>query len=448
MIVDDQREVAEFLLTPQAYGAGVGRVDRIDTHASSVFLAGDRAYKLKRAVRYDYLDFSTLERRRTLCHAELALNRRTAPSLYVDVVPVTREADRRLVLGGHGTPVDWLIRMRRFDQDGLFDRMAARNALDLDVMPPLAGAIATLHEGAERRTDCGGCAGMVWVIDGNARGFSEEGAGILDAATCDRVTAAARASLARHAERLEARREGGFVRVCHGDLHLRNIVLIDGRPTLFDAVEFNEQISCIDVLYDLAFLLMDLWRLNLRTHANVVFNAYLELTNQVPALALPLFLSCRSAVRAKTSATAAGLQADAARARELETTAREYLSRAEELLKPPSPRLVGIGGLTGTGKSALARHLAADVGPAPGAVILRSDVIRKSLCGVPATTRLGPEGYTDVVTAQVYRTLVERAVEALQAGHAVIADAVFGRAWPRMAIAGRRHVRARCNKIR
>jgi aminoglycoside phosphotransferase family enzyme/predicted kinase len=436
MVVDDQREVIEFLLTPQAYGAGVSRVERIDTHASAVFLAGDRAYKLKRAVRYDYLDFSTPERRRMLCEAELALNRRTAPSLYLDVVPVTREADRRLALNGRGTPVDWLVRMARFNQDALLDRMAARNALDPDGMPLLASAIAALHEGAERRTNQGGCAGMAWVIDGNARGFAEEGAGILDAAACDRVTGAARAALARHAGRLDARAAGGFVRVCHGDLHLRNIVLIDGRPTLFDAIEFNEQISCIDVLYDLAFLLMDLWRLNLRAHANVIFNAYLELTDQLSALALlPLFLSCRSAVRAKTSATSAGLQADATRARELETTAREYLSRAEELLRPPSPRLVAIGGLTGTGKSALARHLAADVGPAPGAVILRSDVIRKSLCGVPATRRLGPEGYTDVVTAQVYRTLVERAVEALQAGHAVIADAVLGRAWQRTAIA-------------
>lgn len=436
MVVDDQLEVIDFLLTPQAYGATVSRVERIDTHASAVFLAGDGAYKLKRAVRYDYLDFSTPERRRTLCEAELALNRRTAPSLYLDVVPVTREPDGRLALGGRGTPVDWLIRMTRFDQDALFDRMAARNALDLNLMASLAAAIAQLHESAAPRTNQGGHAGMTWVIDGNARGFAEEGAGILDAGTCNRVTAAARATLSRHRDLLEARRAGGFVRVCHGDLHLRNIVLLDGRPTLFDAVEFNEQISCIDVLYDVAFLLMDLWRLNLRSHASVLFNAYLELTDQVPALALlPLFLSCRSAVRAKTSATAAKLQANATRARELETTAREYLSRAEDLLQPRRPRVVAIGGLTGTGKSTLARHLAAGIGAAPGAVILRSDVIRKSLFGVPATRRLGPEGYTEMVTDKVYLTLAERTADTLHTGHSVIVDAVFGRSWQRRAIA-------------
>jgi hypothetical protein len=432
----DQREVIEFLETPSTYGEGVERVERIETHSALVFLAGALAYKLKRAVLYPYLDFSTLERRRYFCEAELRLNRRTAPALYRDVVPVVRGPGGRLGFGGSGTPVDWLLRMRRFDQDALLDRLAARNALDLALMPALAKAIADLHTGAERRPDHGGLAGMLWVIDGNTLGFAEQGAGILDAGACERVTMRARAALEQHADRLEERREEGFVRVCHGDLHLRNIVIVDGRPTLFDAIEFNDRLSCIDVLYDLSFLLMDLWRIGLRSHANVLFNAYLDGTHGVSGLELlPLFLGCRSAVRAKTNATAARLQSEPAKARTLETAAREYLAAAEVFLQPGRAGLLAVGGLSGTGKSTLARRLAAATGAPPGAVVLRSDVIRKSLFGLPATSRLGPEGYTKSVNDRVYQALAERAAEVLRAGHTAIVDAVFGRACERGRIA-------------
>jgi aminoglycoside phosphotransferase family enzyme/predicted kinase len=436
MMIDDQSEVIDCLTTPATYGAAVSAVERIDTHGSTVFLAGPHAYKLKRAVRYDYMDFSSAERRRMLCEAELALNRRTAPRLYLDVVPVTREADGRVALGGAGTPLDWVLRMHRFDQDALFDRLAARDALALELMPPLAEAIARLHARAESRPDRGGREGMTWVVDGNEAGFAEQGAGVLDADACEQVTAASRAAIARHGDVLDARRAAGFVRVCHGDLHLRNIVLLDGQPTLFDAVEFNDDISCIDVLYDLAFLLMDLWRRGLRDHANALFNVYLQRTDRLSALCLlPLFLSCRSAVRAKTSASAARVQGDADRKRELQAAAREYLAGAAARLFPPAPRLVAVGGLSGTGKSTLARGLAAGIGAAPGAVVLRSDVIRKSLFGVSATTRLGPEGYTRSVSDQVYRTLAGRAGEVLASGHAVIVDAVCGRRCDRDAMA-------------
>jgi len=440
MVVEDQREIIAFLASPNSYGSAVSRVDRIETHSSMVFLAGDRAYKLKRAVKYDYLDFSTVEQRRAACEAEARLNRRTAPDLYLGLVAVTREPDGQLALGaplgGRGVPLEWLVHMVRLDQEMLLDRLAARQALDLELMPRLAAAIARFHASAERRWDQGGRSGMAWVIEGNASGFAEYGRDILDSRTCEQVNTLARATLERYADRLNARRNHGFVRACHGDLHLRNIVLIDGQPTLFDAVEFDDRIACVDVLYDLAFLMMDLWRLGLRTHANTLFNAYLERTNELHALALlPLFLSCRSAVRAKTSGTAAKMQADAARARELEEAARQYLARADDFLRPPEPRLVAIGGLSGTGKSALARRLASTIGPAPGAVILRSDAIRKSLFGLSATAQLRPEGYTNTVTREVYRQLAERAAEVLKAGHAAIVDAVCGHASQRMAIA-------------
>jgi len=436
MVVDDQREIIEFLSTPQAYGGSVANVERIDTHSSIIFLAGDRAYKLKRAVWYDYLDFSTPERRRTFCEAEVALNKRTAPSLYLDVMAVTRQPDGRLALGGSGTPLEWLVRMVRFDQEMLFDRLAARHALDVELMPGLAAAVARFHVGAERRDNHGGREGLAWVVDGNESGFTEQGSDIFDLHACQRVTALARAALARHAERLNTRRIQGFVRVCHGDLHLRNIVLLDGRPTLFDAVEFNDRISCVDMFYDLAFLLMDLWRLGLRAHANVLFNEYMAKTDQLDALGLmPLFLSCRSAVRAKTSATAARLQNDSVRATELKLAAREYLTMAERLLTPPGPRLIAIGGVSGSGKTTLAERLAPSIGPAPGACVLRSDVIRKSSFNLPPTTHLGPEGYTQTVTQHVYAALADRAAVVLQAGHAAIVDAVFGDPRQRQAVA-------------
>jgi uncharacterized protein len=433
MITEDQTAVIEFLKTPSTHGGAA--VERIDTHASVVVLAGTRAYKLKRAVLFDYLDFSTVERRRTLCEAEVRLNRRTAPSLYRGVLAVTREDDGAYALGGEGRPVEWLVEMNRFPQEALFDRLASAGQLDLALMDPLATAIAAFHQSADHRPDHGGRAGMGWVIDGNAAGFAEFGPRLLDASLCERVNADARRELDRRAALLERRREAGLVRQCHGDLHLRNIVLLDGRPTLFDGVEFNDEIACTDVFYDLAFLLMDSWRRRLPRHANVVWNRYLTETEDFEGIALlPLFLSCRAAVRAKTSATAAGLQQDLPRRGELEAMAREYLAMAADLLQPPRPFLVAVGGLSGSGKSTLALGIAPFVGAAPGAVVLRSDETRKRLCGVPLLQRLGPQGYSAEVSARVYATLAERAAQVVRAGHSVIVDAVYARASDRQVI--------------
>ena len=433
MITEDQTAVVAFLASPSTHGGAA--VERIDTHASVVFLAGQHAWKLKRAVRYDYLDFSTVERRKSMCEAELRINKRTAPGLYRRVVAVTRETDGSLALGGRGRPIEWLVEMSRFDQEGLLDRRAARNALDVEVMPTLASAIARFHASAERRRDRGGKAAMAWVIDGNATGFAEQGGDALDAAACAALTKAAHDVLERDAAHLDARRDAGFVRQCHGDLHLRNIVMLDGRPTLFDGIEFNDDIACIDVLYDLSFLLMDLWHRKLPRHANAVLNAYLSETIDLDGVPLlPLFLSCRAAVRAKTSATAARLHTDPERRRELQATARDYLSLAQRLLHPPPPCLIGVGGLSGSGKSTLARAIAPLVGAAPGAVVIRSDVIRKHLCGVDPLQRLGREGYTTETSRRVYGTLIDRASLVVRSSHAAIADAVFGRPSDREAL--------------
>ena len=433
MITEDQSSVVAFLASPMTHAGAA--VERIDTHTSILFLTGERAWKLKRAVRYGYLDYGTADQRRAMCEAEVRVNRRTAPSLYRGVTAVTRERDGSLALGGAGTPVDWLVEMTRFDQNGLFDRLAETGALPLQLMVPLAHEIARLHRTADCRVNYGGWAAMRRVVTGNAAGFAEDGAGILDQAKCAKLTAFAHVVLARADVLLEQRSADGLVRRCHGDLHLRNIVLLDGQPTLFDAIEFSDDIAWIDVLYDLAFLLMDLERLGLRQHANILWNAYLTETNDLGGLALmPLFLSCRAAVVAKTTATAANLQTNPRRRDELRTRANSYLTIADALLEPAPARLIAIGGPSGSGKSTLAMALAPSFGAPPGAVVIRSDEIRKKLCGVQPLDRLGPEGYTDAISRRVYATLMEQASKVVCSGYTAIADAVFADAADRDAI--------------
>ena len=357
----------------------------------------------------------------------MRLNRRTAPSLYLGVRPVTRESSGALALGGHGVPIDFLVEMVRFDQETLFDRLAESHRLDPGLMEGLADAIVRLHAIAEPR----------WITEGATawRGSSTATLPVSSnrahrSLTPPPATSDGRCSrqLAHYGERLDDRRRRGLVRECHGDLHLRNICLLDGLPTLFDAVEFNDDISCIDVAYDLAFLLMDLWRRRLPVHANLVFNEYLTRTDDLDSLALlPLFLSCRAGVRAMTSATAAKVQSDERQQRIAHAAAREYLTLAEDLLRSRTPCLIAIGGFSGSGKSTLAQAMAPTVGAAPGALILRSDVIRKMQLGVSPLTRLAAGGYAQDITARVYRTVTEHARTALEAGHSVITDAVYAR---------------------
>jgi aminoglycoside phosphotransferase family enzyme/predicted kinase len=423
-VADDQSDVIQYLSSPEAHGGA--RVERIDTHASVLFLAADRAWKLKRAVRYDYLDYSTAERRRSMCEREFILGRPLAPAIYRRVVSINRDPQGRLGIDGPGAPVDWLIEMTRFDQARLFDRMATRHGLDVASMPALAHVVSRLHETAERRFDHGGHAGMAWVIEGNAAGFLEDSTGALDRALAAQVTAASREMADRFRARLDARRDAGHVRRCHGDLHLGNIVEVEGRPTPFDPVEFNDAISCIDVMYDLAFLLMDLERLSLREPANVLLNTYVSDTMDVGGLAvLPLFLGCRAAVRAKTRATSAALQVGPAIRASDEEAAAAYLDLARRLLHPPAACVVAIGGCSGTGKSSLARRLAPHLGPTPGAIIARSDALRKRMFGVSSLVRLDASAYTTPVSDRVYDALAGLAGSVAASGHAAAVDAVF-----------------------
>ncbi len=422
-ITESQDEVAAFLADPATHGGAAVR--RIDTHAAMVFLAGDRAIKLKRAVWFPFLDFSTVEKRRLNCEREVALNRRTAPSLYLGAVPVTRTKDGRLQIDGCGKPVDWIVIMRRFDDSALLDDMAGRGTLTRELMLDLADTIAAFHREAERVTEAGGLAGMRWVVEDNIEELSEMKE-IVAPSSIDEFAAESRTALGRVASTLEARRKGGYVRRCHGDLHLRNICLLDGRPTLFDCIEFNDAIACIDTFYDLAFLLMDLDHRGHRPFANLVFNRYIARTADTGGLVpLALFLSCRAAVRAKVEAARAMTAREVGPAREARKAARAYLERAQIYLRPIRPRLVAVGGDIGSGKSTLAHALAPGLGAAPGAVVLRSDVLRKQMLGCDILSRLPPERYDEETTRRTYEILVRETCAALAAGHSVIADATF-----------------------
>ncbi len=422
-VVADQSEVAAFLAKPETHGGAP--VERIDTHAAMVFLAGDLAYKVKRAVWYPYMDFSTLALRREACEKEVEINQRTAPDVYLGTCPIVRRADGALELNGAGEVIEWTVLMRRFDQAGLFDRLAQDGRLTPELLVRLADAVAAFHGSAEPAPERAGEPG--WLIDENAEEFAERPE-LFAPDHAEALTAAARSALASNAGLLEERRARGLVRRCHGDLHLRNVCLISGRPTLFDAIEFNDAIACIDVFYDLAFLLMDLDHRGLRPAANLVFNRYLQHSGDLDALpALPLFLSLRAAVRAKVSASAALSQDDGNLRRRIEDEARAYFAAAAAYLAPAPARLVALGGFSGSGKSTLGRTLAPDLGRAPGALHLRSDVLRKALYGVDELTQLPEEAYRPEVSARVYAELLAKARRALAAGQAVILDAVYSK---------------------
>ena len=422
-ITQDQSAVVAFLEDPLTHGGATS--ERIDTHAAMVFLAGDLAYKLKRAVWFPFLDFSTLDRRRAACDAEVRLNRRTAPEFYLGCRPVTRQANGTLALDGDGEAVEWLVVMRRFDQDLLFDRMAERGDLIPSHMIDLADEIAAFHAAAESRPDRGGSEALRWIIDDDI----EELAAMPEAFGATGVEALHHLSdeaLRRCAALLDARRAAGFVRHCHGDLHLRNIFLWEGRPTLFDCLEFNETLACTDVLYDLAFLLMDLEHRGRRDFANLTFNRYLQRTADLGGLpAVPLFLSCRAAIRAKVEASGASYQQDEAKAETMRASAREYLKLATGFLTPHAPRLIAIGGESGCGKSTVASLAAPYLGDAPGALIVRSDVTRKNLFGCRLEEPLPPEAYSREATNQTYGAVARAAKAGLAAGMTVIADAVY-----------------------
>lgn len=392
----------------------------IETHISAVYVGPDAVLKLKKAVRLGFLDFSTLAARERFARRELVLNAPFAPGLYRDVVAITRQVDGRLALGGEGAPVEWVLRMDPVPPADFLDAVAARGALDAALLDQAADAVAAMHAALPPAPHADAPAAMARVLEGNRQ------AALAAGLPGDRVAAwavAARAALDRCGGLLERREAAGRVRRCHGDLHLGNLCLWRGRVVPFDALEFDEDLATIDTGYDLAFLLMDVEHKAGRPAANRVLNRTVARGGDAALVgALPLWLSLRALIRAHVEASrVAGGGLD-------------YLGRAAAMLVPEPPRLVAIGGLQGTGKSRLARLLAPEIGPAPGALVLRSDEIRKRRHGVAPEVRLPAEAYTPAEADAVFGELAGLAA-AVVAGHAVVADAAFLRPAERAAIA-------------
>jgi aminoglycoside phosphotransferase family enzyme/predicted kinase len=389
--------------------------DPVETHISFVFIGADTVWKLKKAVRLPFLDFTNLAARRHFAERELALNSAAAPGLYRDVVAVVRRANGSLSFGeGEDATlpaVDWLLRMARVPSADFLDVMASTGRLDPPLLDALADAVAAYHAQCPV-VDVDIAESMRNVTRGNA--CSARAAGMPEA----EVAAWEQAELAlldRLAPWQTKRVRGGFVRRAHGDLHLGNLCLWQGKPAPFDALEFDERMASIDLGYDLAFLLMDLDRRASRAAANRVLNRYVARTGDAAfTRALPPYLSQRAMVLAHVWAT-----------RHRPELSQAYLVAALAYLRPHPAFVAAIAGLQGSGKSTLARALAPDLGAAPGALILRSDEIRKRQHGAAPEQRLPSSAYTEAASNAVFAALADTAEHTAAHGHAVIADGTF-----------------------
>ena len=315
--------------------------------------------------------------------------------------------------------------MRRFDEQRTLDHLAGE--IDDALAEALGRAVAAAHAKAPAVEAKAWIDAVGSYIDEHTEAFGAH-TDIFPAAEIDALARVSRTAYDRIVPLLTERGRRGLIRRIHGDLHLGNIVLIDGRPVLFDAIEFSDIIASGDVLYDLAFLLMDLLERGLTRPASIVFNRYLAETRRADDLdalaALPFFLSMRAAIRAKVTAARMELAPPAERP-PIARAARGYFALALAAIAPPAPKLAAVGGLSGTGKTVLARAVAPRLKPMPGAVIVRSDIERKALFGIAETEKLPADAYEEEVTARVYATLTEKARRILAAGHSAIVDAVF-----------------------
>ena len=421
--------LVDALRNPSGFPHPVSRVEAIETHISSVLLTGEFAYKLKKPIDLGFLDFTSLGKRRFYCEEEVRLNRRTAPSVYLDVVAVNGTIDHPAI-GGEGPPIEYAVRMRQFPRDCTFDVLLARGELSAARIDDLAASIAAFHAviAVAGPTSAYGTPERAWRAA--LENFLQIDPLLEDSALREALARLRRWSEAEFAHQravLGERRAGGFVRECHGDLHLRNVALIEGRPVPFDCIEFSEDLRWIDVASEAAFTVMDLLEHGATAHAWRLLNGYLEATGDYAGVrVLRFYLVYRAMVRAKVSAIRSrqrdALVGERAQARrELE----QYLALAESMAKQAPPFLIVMTGLSGSGKTVIAGSLAESL----GAVRVRSDVERKRLYGLDAQARtragVGTGLYASEVSAKTYARLAELARALLPAGFPVIVDAAF-----------------------
>jgi aminoglycoside phosphotransferase family enzyme/predicted kinase len=413
-------------LRDRALYGGREEVEVMETHISWVLLAGPFAYKIKKAVNLGFLDFGTLEKRRFFCHEELRLNRRFAPELYLEVVPITG-TPWAPVLNGSGPALEYAVKMRRFPQSALLNGMLARGELLPEHIDEAARRIAEFHAAAAVAPPGSRFGTPQQVRQPVAENFAQIRPRLGVPAEHPRLDALEKWSEKEFAARLPAltgRKTGGFIRECHGDLHLGNMALLEGGVTFFDCIEFNEDLRWIDVMSETAFAVMDLHDRGRPDLAWRLLNAYLERTGDYPGLAvLRYYLAYRALVRAKVAAIRAGQ--DTAAKDDPWGQYRSYVALAEKFTAPPRPALIITCGLSGSGKTWGSQGLIESL----GAVRVRSDVERKRLSGLAPEARtrsgIGTGLYAPEISRLTYQRLAELGRAIIGAGYPVFVDATF-----------------------
>ncbi|ENO87419.1 bifunctional aminoglycoside phosphotransferase/ATP-binding protein [Thauera linaloolentis] len=425
-------ELMNSLMRPGVLPDSAQGVELIETHISWVLLAGGHAWKLKKPLDLGFLDFSTVERRRAACEAELRLNRRTAPELYEAVVPVlgTPGAPRlgRAPEEDGEAPIDFLVRMRRFDQAALFAHLLDEGQLVPALFDRLARHVADFHAVAAVAKPGGGFGDADAVHAPVRQNFEQIRERIDDPAMLDvlgRVETWAEARFAALRPVFDARLAGGRVRECHGDLHLGNLIVLDGEPRLFDAIEFSAELRWTDVAADIAFLVMDLQARGRAELGGRFLNAWLERCGDYEGLrVLPYYLSYRAMVRAKIAAIRAA-QLDGGARDACLAECRRYLALAAAQAEPAAPALLIACGLSGSGKTSQSQPLLERW----GVIRVRADVERKRLFGLAAEAASGSalRGglYSAEATARTYARLADLAHAVVEAGYPVLVDATF-----------------------
>jgi len=422
------------LTDPSCYPHAAGPVHRIETHISHVLLTGDFAYKIKKPVNLGFLDFSTLEQRLWACREEVRLNRRLAPATYLDVVPITgTPASPRM--NGPGEAIEYAVKMRQFPPDATLDQLDAREGLTARQIEAIAVTLAEFHRDGCARAQAEspwGSAERVWHAVG--QNFRQIAPRLVDPADVQRLDALQRWSEAEHARLaplMALRKRDGFIRECHGDLHLGNLAWVDDRLLVFDCIEFNPELRWIDIVSEAAFCFMDLLHRQHPDWAYLFLNIWLEQTGDYVGLALLRYYTVyRALVRAKVAFLRAG-QAQGADRDAAVAEGRAYLHLAGETTRPISLRLDITHGLSGSGKTTATQTLM----QTSGAIRLRSDVERKRLAGIDALARsgsdVGHDLYAADATHRTYSHLARLAGGMLDAGWPVIVDATCTARWQR-----------------
>ena len=420
--------IIEQMQQPEFYPHPVeAPIELMQTHVSSVLLAGDYVYKLKKPVNFGFLDYSSLEKRQHFCHEEIRLNGAIAPDIYLEVLPITQEGDK-FVLGGTTQPVEYVVKMHQFPQEALFSNLYKQGKLTEAHMEDLGRVVAQFHTQAPTNDYIRSFGEIAKIREAFDENYQQSENYIGGPQTRQQFAETQQFTdnfFTQRQELFASRRDNGWIRECHGDLHLRNICLWHDKIQLFDRIEFNEPFRFVDVMYDVAFVVMDLDARGSKDLGNAFLNTYIEQIGDWEGLQLlPLYLSRQAYVRAKVNSFLLDDKAVPEKEKqEAAETAADYYRLAWEYTKTNQGRLILMSGLSGSGKTTVARRLARRL----GAIHIRSDAVRKHLAGIALEEQGGEDLYTTAMSEKTYDRLLELGVMLASQGFPVILDAKYDR---------------------